>query len=112
MGILDFPTNISWIFVACSIESEFAETYTPICLLHPPPLVGRATLQNESYVTAAALAVALGGQGDVCCVDSFRQELIVGLVCGFYEKIPREGFFTPSNRNPSLCKNSESSGGK
>ena len=60
MGILDFPTNISWIFVACSIESEFAETYTPICLLHPPPLVGRATLQNESYVTTSAPAVALG----------------------------------------------------
>ena len=28
-------------------------------------------LQNESYVTKAA-----AGKGDVCCVDSFRQELV------------------------------------
>ena len=40
-------------------------------LLHRPPLVGRAMLQNESYVTKAA-----AGKGDVCCVDSFRQELV------------------------------------
>ena len=108
MGILD----LSLIFLAFLSRAAVKVNLHITYLLHPPPLVGRATLQNESYVTAAALAVALGGQGDVCCVDSFGQELIVGLVCGFYEKIPREGFFTPSNRNPSLCKNSESSGGK
>ena len=33
-------------------------------------------LQNGSYITTAAAAV-VGGKGDVCCVDSFRQELIV-----------------------------------
>ena len=58
-GHIGFISHISCIFVACSSESEFADMFTPICLLHPPLLVGRATLQNESYVTAAP-AVALG----------------------------------------------------
>ena len=52
--------GISLIFLAFLLRAAVKVNLHITYLLHPPPLVGRATLQNESYVTTSAPAVALG----------------------------------------------------